>query len=486
MIELTKKNEAFIKINADAGTLKGLSDHFTFFVPNYFHMPLYKNKVWDGKKRLYNGATQTIYHGLHNQVLKWAKENDYPVNDNTDANYEFSLIEAVEAIQSFKLNPEKAPRDYQIEAFVSSIREKRSLLLCPTASGKSLIIYLLMRFLLKTERRGLIVVPTTSLVEQMYSDFEEYSTTFSVEDACHRIYAGKDKETKKPVIITTWQSIYTQPAKYFAKFDFVIGDEAHTFQAKSLESIMSNLVNADYRIGTTGTLSGAETHQMVLEGLFGPVRQVTTTAELIEKGYLSKFNIKALVLKHPDAICKAAKAKEFDYEAERKYLIQSNRRNNFIKNLAISLKENTLILFRYVEHGKELYRLIKEATDRKVYFVYGKTDTDIREDIRKIVSKEKEAIVVASVVFATGVNIPSLHNIIFASPSRGRIKVMQSIGRSLRLHDDKEVATLFDIADDLRSGASENYTYKHFKIRLEYYVEEGFDYKTYRIQLKES
>ena len=127
------------------------------------------------------------------------------------------------------------------------------LLLSPTASGKSLIIYVILRWLQESDyKRGLLIVPTTSLVEQMYKDFEDYG--YDSEQYCHRQYSGKDKHTNKFLTITTWQSIYKNPGEYFEQFDFVLGDEAHQFKAKSLTTIMTQLVNAKYRIGCTGTL----------------------------------------------------------------------------------------------------------------------------------------------------------------------------------------------------------------------------------------
>ena len=162
-------------------------------------------------------------------------------------------------------------------------------------------------------------------------------------------------------------------------------------------------------------------------------------------------------------------------------------RNEFIKNLALSLKGNSLILFQFVEkHGKDLHNIIQEqAKGRHVFFVYGGTDVEVRESIRAITEKEKDAIIVASYgTFSTGVNIRNLHNIIFASPSKSRVRNLQSIGRGLRLGENKEEAVLFDISDDFRIGKFANYTLKHFIERVKIYDEEKFSYKFYNIELK--
>jgi superfamily II DNA or RNA helicase len=341
----------------------------------------------------------------------------------------------------------------------------------------------MLRYIQQTQTKGLLVVPTTSLVEQMYTDFESYG--YNSEEYCHRQYAGKDKVTDKFLTITTWQSIYKNPPEYFKQYDFVIGDEAHQFKAKSLATIMSSLTDTKYRIGCTGTLDGTQTHRLVLEGLFGPVYKATSTAELIDKGQLASFRIKCLILKYPDAVCKMAK--EWDYNQEVEYIVMNTARNEFIKNLTLSLKGNTLILFQFVEkHGKDLHALIKQHTkNRQVFFVYGGTDVEVRESIRSITEKEKDAIIVASYgTFSTGVNIRNLHNIVFASPSKSKVRNLQSIGRGLRLGDDKEEAVLFDISDDFRIGKFTNYTLKHFIERVKMYDEEKFNYKFYNIELK--
>jgi superfamily II DNA or RNA helicase len=483
---LHKKNEAFIQFECERSIAQELSEYFTFFVPGYQFTPAYKSKVWDGKIRLADLRTFTIYHGLVHYIQKFCAEREYSleIDDDVIVTENFSLIEAVDFIRTLELPFE--PRDYQIKSFVNAIRNKRILLLSPTASGKSLILYLIIRYMqhMNPDARGLLIVPTTSLVEQMYKDFEDYG--YDSEEYCHRQYAGKEKHTNKFLTITTWQSIYKNEKEYFEQFDFVLGDEAHQFKAKSLTTILSGCSEAKYRIGTTGTLDGTQTHRLVLEGLFGPVYKATTTSELIEKGQLADFKIKCLVLKYPENICK--QSRDWDYNTEMDYIVQNKARNDFIRNLTLSLEGNSLILFQFVEkHGKDLYQNIKsKAGNRHVFFVFGGTDVEVRESVRSITEKEKDAIIVASYgTFSTGINIRNLHNIVFASPSKSRVRNLQSIGRGLRKGDNKEQAVLFDIADDFRIGKHANYTLKHFIERVKIYDEEKFNYKFYNIELKD-
>lgn len=488
-ITITKVNEVYGKVTCERHVARELSEYFTFFVPGYQFVPAYRNRIWDGKIRLFNLQTSQLYLGLIPYLTEFCDEREYAYSHDLIED-EYSVYHAHKFFDTLNLHSNGKPigvREHQQNAFIEAIQKRRTLLLSPTASGKSLIIYLLFRQLLDyQDLKGLIIVPTTSLVEQLYTDFQDYSSEngFDVEDNVHRIYQGKDKVTDKKLTISTWQSLYKLPPEYFQQFDYVIGDEAHLFKAQSLTSILTACVNAKYRIGLTGTLDGTKTHKLVLEGLFGPTKRVITTKELIDKKQLSPFNIKCLVLKHSDEICQEMKDKS--YPDELKFLIESENRNRFIRNLAVSLNKNTLVLFQMKKHGKLLYEMIKEkATGRNVFFVDGDVETDAREQIRRLMEISENAIFVASFgTTSTGINIKNLHNIIFTSPSKSRVRNLQSIGRGLRQSDNKEIATLYDIADDLRIKKHTNFTLQHFVERVKIYNEEQFSFKIYNIGLK--
>jgi superfamily II DNA or RNA helicase len=493
---ISKKNEVYLKIECEKHISQELSEYFTFFVPGHQFVPAFRKKIWDGKIRLWNMNSSQIYYGLINYVKEFCAERNYTFSfddPKLETEDEFSIFEAQKFAHNVNLHSSNVPieiREHQINAFVHAMQSRRALLLSPTASGKSLIIYLLVRqFLSFQNLRGLIIVPTTSLVEQLYSDFADYSSHngFYVDQYIHRVYQGKDKVSDKKLIISTWQSLYQMPKEYFQQFDYIIGDEAHLFKAQSLTTILTSCTNTKYRIGLTGTLDGTKTHKLVLEGLFGAVKKVITTKELIDKKQVSNFEIKCLVLRHPDEKC--AEISNKNYQEEIQYLVECHERNKFIKNLTISMNRNTLVLFQLVDkHGKNLYNMIKDSErigDRKVFFVYGGTETKDREDIRSIMEKETNAIVVASFgTFSTGINIKNLHNIIFASPSKSRVRNLQSIGRGLRQSEGKEIATLYDIADDLVHKKQMNYTLRHFVERVKIYTEEKFTFKIYKIGLK--
>lgn len=481
---IEKINDVTIKVHCEQDVAQELSDYFTFTVPGAKFLPQVRKRHWDGKIRLFSAATHLIYAGLKLRVEIFARERNYEVdfiNREDFLDKEYSIKEANEYIKSLGLTLE--PRDYQVEAFAHAVRTSRCVLLSPTASGKSLIIYLICRKTYTPGKKILVIVPTTSLVHQMASDFEEYSGIDS-NQFCHRILSGAEKDTDVPFVISTWQSIYKMPKAWFAQFSTVIGDEAHLFKAKSLSAIMAKLTECEYRFGFTGTLDGTQTHKLVLEGLFGPVKKVTTTSTLIEQKHLADLKIKAIILSYPDEVKKVIKGAA--YHDEMDFIVTNAARNKFITNLACSLKGNTLLLFQFVEkHGKVLYDTIKQAKE-EVYFVSGEVDGDIREDIRQAVEKSEDSIIVASYgTFSTGVNIKNLHNIIFASPSKSRIRNLQSIGRGLRKSSTKSTATLYDIADDLSWKSTKNHTLLHFAERVKIYNEEGFSYKIYNIGLKD-
>ena len=482
---ISKKNEVYLKINSEPHIYYELSDQFTFDIPNAKFSPAYKKKFWDGKIRLFNTQKGEIYVGLLDRIIQFCKDHSYTYefleSEYYGLPFEVNDFISLEGVKDYINSISKyRPRDYQIDGVYDALRHNRKLLISPTASGKSLMIYSIVRYYVGKKKNILIVVPTTSLVEQMYKDFADYG--WDVGSFCHKIYAGKERDTNSQVIITTWQSIYKLPRKYFERFSVVIGDEAHQFKSKSLISIMTKLDNVKYRYGFTGTLDGSETHKWVLEGLFGPSYKIIKTDELMKKGHLAKLDINVLLLKHPP--------NKFEtFEEEVQYIIGHHKRNNFIKNLALDLKGNTLILFARVEkHGEPLYNLINSNNiieDRNVFFIHGGVETEDREKVREITEKENNAIIVASYgTFSTGINIKNLHNVIFASPSKSRIRNLQSIGRVLRKGNQKTRATLYDIADDISYKSRKNYTLNHLIERIKIYNEENFDYDIVNIPLK--
>jgi len=485
LITVKKKNEVYLTVNSEQHVHHELADYFSFELPEAkFLKRQPRFRYWDGMIHLYSPATGELYGGLLPHLKQWCTERKYRLS--YEENDWYGLPEESNDLVSpagVKVYMDKIckykPRDYQYATVYKALKNNRGLFLSPTGSGKSMMIYSIVRYYVATEKKILLVVPTTSLVEQMIKDFKDYG--WNADEYCHTIYSGKDKNTDKPVVISTWQSIYKFPKRYFDDIDCVIGDEAHLFKSKSLTGIMTKLHNAKYRFGFTGTLDGSKTHKWVLEGLFGHCEKVTKTDDLIKQGFLSNFRVKVLVCKH--------ESKSFaDYHEEMEYIVTHPKRNNLIKNLIRDIEGNTLVLFNFVEkHGEPLYEMINNdiGGNRKVFFVHGSTDVEDRELVREIVEQESNAVIIASYgTFSTGINIKKLDNIIFASPSKSRVRNLQSIGRVLRKGGEKDVATLYDIADDISTKTRQNYTLNHLVERLKIYQEENFKYEVIPIKLK--
>ena len=473
--------------DTESSVLRDLSDHFTFEVPGAKFMPVVKQGRWDGKIRMLNRQNGEINVGLYQSIVEWAEAKGHEII--LEANEEYGLPTDTNHLGDLSdfitsLNLPFKPRDYQLMAFVHALKKKRAILLSPTGSGKSMMIYMLMRWYRSqaNAKKVLVIVPTTSLVEQMVADFEDYG--FDTQEHVHKIYSGKDKKTDKAIVVTTWQSIYKLGPRWFKDYGCIFGDEVHGFKSKSLSSIMNKAVDAEYRFGTTGTLDGTQVHQLVLEGLFGPVKRVTTTAKLQEVGQLAPLDIDIIQLGYETQ--EKILIEGATYHEEIDFLVSHNRRNQFICDLTYSLSGNTLVLFNLVEkHGKVLQTMLGDLmadnpnNEKTLFYVSGETKSTDREQIRNIIDRQKNGIVLASLgTFSTGINIKNIHNIVFASPSKAQIRVLQSIGRGLRVSEDGRETRLYDLADDLRvkSTSKPNFTLTHCGERIRIYKSESFKF----------
>lgn len=496
-ITISKKNEVFLTLKTEVSTLYELDEYFSFYVPGFRFMPLYKSKVWDGKCHLVNIGRGTLYVGLFPHLITFCKERDYELVIEDDSRYGTPtsllnitpemVVDYAKTINAHSKNKPLSLREYQKDAVYSALKHKRHTIISPTASGKSFIIYLITRYLIQHQFSNvLIVVPTKSLVLQMKGDFEDYSSHngWNASENIHLIMGGYEKDSRKKVTISTWQSIYKQPREWFDKFQAVMVDECHTVQAKALTSILEKMHNTPFRYGFTGSLNNSKTHSMMIQAVLGPILKVASTSDLIDQGYLANIKINAIRLKYPTEITKGLRKAK--YHDEMKFITSYKKRNNFIRNLALTLNGNTLILYTLVEnHGKLIYDAIKEKTkDREVHFIHGGVEAEDRDSIRNIVENSSNAIIVASVgTFSTGINIKKLNNIIFASPTKSVIRVLQSIGRGLRKTNEKTYFSLYDIADDLSWKTRMNFTLKHFVERLKLYSQEKFTYKIVEVEI---
>lgn len=483
-IHLKFVNHVHVKVIAEASTLRELSDDLTFYADNYKFSPKYKSRMWDGKIRLVNNLTGLVYIGLAQRIKKFCEARGYTFSFDPELKYEFISEEQLDDfIKSLNIPSKYAQRDYQTKSILKCLRSHRRTLLSPTSSGKSLMIYIISQWY--KQHKGLIIVPTIGLVTQMESDFRDYGYTGTIHTSIGGLSKANDIDAD--IVITTWQSLNNgkskMPKQWYQQFGYVFGDEAHGCKATSLIQILSSLENCKYRFGTTGTLDGNPLNEATIEGLFGPKFKAISTRELMDQGYVAKLKIKCIILKYPEHVAKEMRGKSYDEEI--KFLTTNPERNKFIKNLATNLTGNKLVFFRIVDHGKTLYDLISANSDHNVFYIDGGVSGEVREQIRKAIEDEHNATLIASLgTTSTGVSINKLHHMIAASPSKSKIKVLQSIGRMLRMHETKEAAILYDIVDDLSYKSHKNYTLNHFTERSKIYDSEKFDYSIHVVPIK--
>jgi superfamily II DNA or RNA helicase len=487
-IDVESIDEVRYYVKTEKGLKQELRDYFSFMVPGAQYMPMFKRRLWDGKIRLYDILSSTLPRGLKTYLEKFCTDRGYSLNIKESKNPLCATEEQLAHFyESLKVSVRKKPvemHSHQKQATLHALNNHRSVIISPTGSGKSLIIYVLVRYLqkvLNTDRKILILVPTVGLVNQMEADFFDYSSqdkSWSCKKYIHKISAGQEKETNKQIVISTWQSIYKLPKVWFDQFDAIFFDECHQAKAESINFIGQKLSKAWFRIGTTGTLQQTQAHRLSIEGILGPAVQFIHTKNLMNKGLLAKLDIDCIILKYTEEEKQLLKKQR--YADEIKWIVTHEKRNEFIKELALRTKGNTLILFNYVEiHGRPLTALIEAAAgDRKVYFISGKTEAEAREYIRKVIDREKDAILVASYgTTSAGINIVNLDNIILASPTKSVIRLLQSIGRGLRVSERKKALKVYDVVDDLSHLKHKNHVLKHFEERVKIYKREKFDHK---------
>lgn len=504
-IEFIKVDEAHIKVFSTPDIEQGIKDFFTYKAPGYQFHPKYKARLWNGDVSLYDLKTKTLAIGLFKRLSEFASESDIELKFVPNERYStFDQIDDVSKedfnafIADLNIWSKSGPitvRDYQFDASYKAVREKKITLISPTSSGKSVVLYIAIRWILEQDpdSRVILIVPNIQLVNQMFNDFKEYSLQngFNVDQVCQKLYGGQSKDLVKRLLITTWQS-FTKLSKTRDALDFmrlyrgVIVDECHQSSSKEIQSILSKCTNAQYRIGASGTIdqsAGAKVNLLQIEGYLGPVHRVITTKELMDAGQVSALKIKSLVLKHSIQNCELLK--KADYQEEMKWLIDNEDRNAFICKLALAAQGATLLLVRNRDtHAKVLYERLLKVSTRPVYYISGDVSGDQREIIRNLANVEDCIIVATLATMAVGVNIPNLRNIIFGSPSKSMVTVLQSIGRALRLHNDKSCANVYDIIDDLRYKKHDNYAYTHGVERLTIYRKEKFDIAIKEIALK--
>jgi superfamily II DNA or RNA helicase len=491
-----KIDEVYFKIHCSYEQAVGLKNHMSCFAPNHVHSPRFKARAWDGKISFFNMQTQLMPIGLVDKLTDFAFKNDY------DLNFAFEKSEFVDDISEQQMqdfyrmvfnDTDFFPRDYQHTAIHSALNARRGVIEAGTGAGKSLCIYSIIRYAMAvTKGKFLLVVPRISLVNQMFSDFVEYGWDEAIDNICV-LHAGNPYDGNKRILISTWQSIYKKGGEFFEQFESVVVDEVHGVSEKStaLRAILGNCNNARYRFGLTGTLPTFPADLYNIVGYLGPRVSQISSKELMDRGVLSDLEIINILIRYTDAEIK--KSRKMNYPEEVSFIIDHPLRNKvfgfILKN--INRDENSLILCDRLAHLESICKYLSaKFPDRKIVKIHGAVDAKLRETIRKDIDNENGTIIVATyATLSTGVNIKKLHNVFFASSSKSMIKVLQSIGRGLRKHEDKKMMRLWDLVDDLRwkkrtGTIGENYVFEHFVQRYAIYKKQGFKCvnKTLKIQ----
>jgi superfamily II DNA or RNA helicase len=494
VISIIKLNETFIQLlNVEDSQKLTISDQLSFFANKYIFTPKYKMGIWDGKIRLYNASKSILYVGLLDNLINVLKKYHYKyeLDKKLYKNIDIPYTKIHEYIN--KLHLPFKPHKYQYKAVMLALNKNRAIIESPTGSGKSFILYLYVKYLLDNvlskNDKILLVVPVISLVYQMQNDFIEYDSKeqSNIQNEIHIIMGGKNKISNKQIFISTWQSIYDLNKEYFRQFRVLIMDEVHTCNAKSLIKIIESSIFANFRLGTTGTMQEYLINRLQLTGCIGKIYKVESTKSLIEQKILSNLKIYNIILQYP--LIDRINARNYSYSDEIRFILNHEKRNLFIANLISKFNENTMVLFKRIKNGKQIYNKLTQISDKNIYYVDGQTSPIRREEIRKLCEKSNNNIIIASTqTFSMGIDIKNLHNIVMLIAGNRKINILQKIGRGLRIHPKKSILKVIDIIDDLKIKREEikqmnetkisgiaNYLLKQFRERLRIYEKEGFE-----------
>lgn len=477
-------------IDADRDTLFEIQESLAFYAKGYQHMPLFKRKLWDGKVRIFTVSKRILPVGLLGWLRLLGESKGFEVRIAPSV---YSAIVPFDD-EFFLSNVAPLSRfeimEHQVGALEAVLVSNTSLVLSPTSSGKSLILYLCCRYLyLKHGVRSLIIVPNTTLVEQMREDFIEYATDGWGPKEIHGIYTGKERDVDAQVVVSTYQTATKLDPVWFQQFGAVFVDEAHGANSKSITFIIEACAKMRWRAGFTGTLNGTYMHEMEMRARFGELVKLVSTIELMEMGIVAQLHIDAITLNYNDTVSEQSKSKNWDYDHEIGFLTTYEPRNAFLAQLATTSDDNVMILFQRREHGAILRAMIEkhiEGTGKVMYYVDGDVPIDDRKPIRAAMESRRGSILLASFgTSSVGLSIKNIHTVILGHPFKDRVRVLQTIGRGLRLCEGKTKVTVIDVGDWLSGKRKKgNVTHEHFLSRLETYQEEGFDYEVIQLDDK--
>jgi superfamily II DNA or RNA helicase len=488
MLKIIKLNESYIRLEGDADMMLNIGNFFSFEVEGAKWNPKVKAGIWDGRIRMLERGNK-LPIGLYSRLIQYCKDFNIEYEKEGFKNLGMSITnQNIIDFYNSKVGFVYNLHDFQVDLIRDSFKQMKLIGILPTSAGKSLVQFLvtMIHLALNPNNKVLMIVPTVTLVHQMNDDFCEYinSKDNNFQNKIHCIYSGKEKSSNKRIVISTWQSLMNLPPSAFKEYTCILCDEVHSAEkGVVLQSIMKNCINAKMKLGVSGSLTDAKVNLVQLEGNFGSIKKYVTTKELMKRGIVSALKIKVMILKYNKDDRRLAHGME--YPTEMQFLREHKPRLDYICNITEKINKNVMILFRNIDYGRAIYdQLVAKDLGRDIYFIYGNTKAEIREEAKRLTKLSKDNIIVASgQIFATGVNIPSLDVVLFGQTQKSKIKVVQAIGRVLRKTKTKRNALLIDIVDDLVWKRKQNYSMKHALKRLEIYDSEEFDYDIKEIEL---
>jgi superfamily II DNA or RNA helicase len=506
----------------------------TRYVKGYKFMPQFKLGVWNGKQsyfkngRINLGLWKEALRGCQEIGVNFSMENkeDFPLNRQVTLEsvkqfchdyFKNHKVKTAEGWKSFM------PYDHQIESAYKILKNRFCMAEVATSGGKSLIISIVMFYTLKNinpDAKFLIIVPSITLVTQFYDNIMEYNWGENTledqrDNKLNSLLEGsitpcdirvEEVMSEKPrkhsgtkdanIYIGTYQSLEKWPKKFFQQFHTVITDEAHGAKANTITTILKRTFGTAYsRFGVSGTFPDEDSCEILtIQSVLGPKITEVTANELKEKGIITPMEIKAVYVNHNDSeflerikqIRKAGLGKEA-LDIEKDYIHLSDKRLEFIKKIVDKCDTNTLLLFHTIDYGKKILdKLSNEISDKEFFYIDGEVPGKKREEIKKEMEKTdgKTKVLIASFgTLSTGVSIRAIFNVIFADSFKSEQIIIQSIGRALRLHSDKEKAMIFDLVDVFDTSDFGNMHYSHFKERKKFYDKRQYPHKIIKINL---
>lgn len=504
MLLFEKINEVYFIVKpdtqADFAELQELWYAFSLTHPEKNFMPKYKNGTWDGTVRFIRYIDKfkelaLVPIGLFVDIFEFMLSHDieFRVLDNDIGNIKVDLrgfdkwLLENESDKSKKISE----REYQYEAVKHALSLNRCVMESPTGSGKSLMIYMYMKWILDhyfdKDDKFLILVPTTDLVNQMTEDFVEYGCP---RQAICKIYSGQKRDMSKPIIISTWQSLYKEDYDFFEQFTAIVFDECHKSKADEQIYIGENCVNAKWRLATSATIQEDKVHRYSIMQNFGDIFTTATTRELIDSGYLCDFNVRNIIMEWKNTKGHFIKIEDNDYQKEYNAIINNEHRMeamvNFICNLWVEREfddSTIMVMGKRISYIEDIFTRLSEKIDR-VFFIHGQINPAERSKVKDYI-KRKGGVLVANIdIMGTGINIPNVTTIVFANPIKSDILLLQTIGRAIRLHAGKEVATVYDIIDKMKlENSNYNTVYGWLPDKIKIYETKNFKYDTIHVDL---